>query len=116
MVLQNSMDLLKGEFGSSSKTCVTSTVDGNRGTGIVAERVTYIQEEEDQDGTKIPVIKTEPRVSGVPVVSICTFHIGYVQNCLLLCQSVLMKPKFCSREWITSGLTNINLYFVTHCT
>jgi hypothetical protein len=79
MVLQNSMDLLKGEFGSSSKTFVTSTVDGNKVTGIDAERVTYIQEEDDQDGTKIPVIKTEPKVNGVPVVSVCTFRIGYVR-------------------------------------
>jgi hypothetical protein len=114
MVLQNSMDLLKVEFGSSSKTCVTSTVDGKRVTGIEAERVTYIQEEEGQDGMKIPVIKTEPRVSVVPVESVCTFHIGCVQNCLLLCQYVLMKPKFGSREWISSSLKRINLYFVTH--
>ena len=104
MVLQKSMDLMKGEFGSSSKTCVTSAVDRNTVTGIEAERVTYIQEEEDQDPTKIPVIKTEPKVNGVPVVSVCIFYIGYIQNCLLLCQSVLMKQKFDSREWISSSL------------
>ena len=79
MVLQSSMDLLKGEFGSSSKTCVTSTVDGNKVTGIEAERVTYMQEVEDQGPTKIPVIKMEPMVSGVPVVSVCAFHIDYIQ-------------------------------------
>jgi hypothetical protein len=39
-------------------------------TGIAAERVSYIQEEEDQEPTKIPVIKMEPKVSGVPVVSV----------------------------------------------
>jgi hypothetical protein len=115
MVLQNRMDLLKGEFGSSSKTCVTSTVDGNKVTGIEAERVTCIQEEEGQDPTKIPVIKTETKVRGVPVVSVCTFHRGCVQNSLLLCQSVLMKQKFDSREWISSSLKRINLYFVTYC-
>jgi hypothetical protein len=115
MVLQNKMDLLKGEFRSSSKTCVTTTVDGNKVTGIEAGRVTYEQEEEGQEPTKIPVIKTEPKVSGVPVVSVCTFHIGYFQNCLLLCQSVFMKQKFDSREWISSSLKRINLYFVTHC-
>jgi hypothetical protein len=85
VVLQNGMDLLKGQPVSSNKTSVTSTLDGNRGTGIEAERVTYIQEEEDQEPMKIPVIKTEPKVNGVPVVSVCTFHIGCVQNCLLLC-------------------------------
>ena len=34
VVLQNSMDLLKGEVGSSSKTCATSTVDGNEAIGV----------------------------------------------------------------------------------
>jgi len=91
MVLQNNMDLLKDEFGSSSKTCVTSAVDGNKLTAIETERVTCIQEEEGQETRIIPVIKREPKVSGVPVVSVCTFLIGYIQNCLLLCQSVLIK-------------------------
>ena len=115
MVLQNNMDLLKDEFGSSSKTCVTSALNGNKVPGIEAERVTYIQEEEDQEPTIIPVIKTEPKVSGATVVSVCTFHIGYIQNCLLLCQSVLMNKKFDSREWISSSLKKRNLYFVTYC-
>jgi hypothetical protein len=39
-------------------------------TGIAAERVSYMQEEEDQESKRIPVIKTEPKVSGVPVVSV----------------------------------------------
>ena len=38
VVLQNSMDLLKGEFVSSNETCVTSTLDGNEVTSIEAER------------------------------------------------------------------------------
>ena len=115
MVLQNRMDLLQGEFGTSSKTCVTSTFNGNKVTGIEAERVTHIQEEEGQETRIIPVIKREPKVSGVPVVSVCTFHIGYIQNCLLLCQSVIKKQKFDSREWISSSLKKINLYFVIYC-
>jgi len=78
MVLQNRMDLLKDEIDSSSKTCVKCTVDGNKVTGIEAERVTYVQEEEDQEPTIIPVIKMEPKVCGVPVVSVCTFHIGCI--------------------------------------
>ena len=70
VVLQNSMDLLEGELGSSSKTCVTSTLDGNRVTGIEAVWVTEIKEEEDQEQTTIAEIKTEPKVSGVSVVSV----------------------------------------------
>ena len=75
VVLQNSMDLLKGEVGSSSKACATSTVDGNEANGVEAERILDITEEEDQDPTTITVIKTEPNVSCVPVVSFT--HILY---------------------------------------
>ena len=81
VVLQNSMDLLEGELGSSSKTCATSTYDGSQVTGIEAVWVTEIKEEEDQEPMTIPEIKTEPNVSVVPVVSVCTFVIGCVQNC-----------------------------------
>jgi hypothetical protein len=74
VVLQNSMDLLKGELGSSSKPCVTSTLDGNQVTGIEADWVTDIkEEEEDQEQITIPEIKTEPAVSVVPVVNYVHF-------------------------------------------
>ena len=82
VVLQNGMDLLRGELGSSSKTCVTSTVDVNEVTGVEGERICVIKEEEDQEAWTVPVIKTEPKVSCVPVVSVCIFLIGYMQNCL----------------------------------
>ena len=75
VVLQNSMDLLKGELDSSNKTYATSTVDGNEANDIEAERVLDITEEGDQDPTTITVIKTEPNVSCVPVVSVT--HISY---------------------------------------
>jgi hypothetical protein len=39
VVLQNSKDLLIGELGSCSKTCSTSTVDGNEANVIEAENV-----------------------------------------------------------------------------
>jgi len=91
------MDLLKGELGSTSETCVISTVIGKEVTGLEANRVANIKEE-DQEPTTIPVIKTEPKVCGVPVVSVCTFLIGCIQNCLPKYQSVLQK--FDSKEWI----------------
>jgi hypothetical protein len=70
-VLQNSMDILRGELGSSTETYATSTVDGNQLTGAEAERVSLIkEEEEDQEARTFPVIKTEPKVIGVPVVSV----------------------------------------------
>jgi hypothetical protein len=102
VVLQNSVDLLQCELGSCSKTCVTSTLDGNQVTGAEAELVTDIKEE-DQEQTTIPEIKTEPNVSVVPVVSVCTFIIGCIQNCLHVCLCVLVKQKFDIREWILSS-------------
>ena len=75
VVLQNGMDLLQGAFSSTSKTCVTSTVDGNE-NGIEAERVSDVTKEEDQEPTTIPLIKTEPKVSCVPAVSVT--HISYM--------------------------------------
>jgi len=75
VVLQNSMDLLNSEPGSSNETRVTSTVDGKEVTGIEAERVSDVSEVADQETTTIPGIKTEPNVSCVPVVSVT--HISY---------------------------------------
>ena len=46
VVLKNGMELLKGELGSSSEICVTSTVDGNKVTGMEAERVCDMKDEE----------------------------------------------------------------------
>ena len=75
VVLQNSMDLLNSELGSSNETRVTSTVDGKEVTGIEAERVSDISEVADQEAVTISAIKTEPNVSCVPVVSVT--HISY---------------------------------------
>ena len=76
VVLHNNMDLLKGEPGSSNKTCVTSTVDGNTVASVEAERVSHVTEEEDQEPTAIAAIKTEPNESCVSVVSVT--NISYV--------------------------------------
>ena len=70
VVLQNGMDLLKGGLGSSNKTCVTSTLDGNTVASIEAEMVSHVTEEKDQEPRTIPVIKAEPNESSVPVVSV----------------------------------------------
>ena len=70
VVLQNHMDLLKGELGSSNKTCVTSTLDGNTVASIEAEMASHVTGEEDQEQTTIPVIKMVPNESCVPVVSV----------------------------------------------
>ena len=76
VVLQNRMDLLKGELGSSNKTCVTSTVDGNTVASIEGERVSSVTEEEDQEPMMIAAIRTEPSESCVPVVSVTEISYG----------------------------------------
>ena len=73
VVLQNGLVLRKGELGSSSDTCVTSTLDGYQATSIEGERVSSVTEEEDEESTTIPEIKTEPTVSGVPFKGFITF-------------------------------------------
>ena len=75
VVLQNGMDLLNSEHGSSDETRVTSTLVGNEVIGTEAERVSDISEVADQETVTIPAIKTEPNVSCVPVVSVG--HISY---------------------------------------
>jgi len=69
------MDLLRGEPGSSTETCVTPTIVRKEVTGVEAGRVSHIKEE-DQEPTTIPKIKTETEVSGVPVVCVCIFLIA----------------------------------------
>jgi len=66
VVLQNGMDLQKGEHGSSIDTYAMSAVGGNQVTGIDAVGVFSVTEDEDQESMTIPEIKTEPTVSGVP--------------------------------------------------
>jgi len=67
LVLQNHMDLLKCELGSSNKTCVTATHDGNTGANIECEMVSHVTEEE---ATTVPSIKTEPIEICVRVVRV----------------------------------------------
>jgi hypothetical protein len=73
--LQNSMDILNDEPGSSDKILVTSTLDGNEVTNIEVERVSDISEVVDQETMTIPAIKTGPNVCCVPVVSVT--HISF---------------------------------------
>ena len=63
VVLQNRVDLLNGDIGSSRKTCVTSRLDGNDTTVTEAKRVSHTGEELYQEQTTILVIQTEANVS-----------------------------------------------------
>jgi hypothetical protein len=89
------MDFLKCELGSSNETCVTSILHGNEVVGIEAEMVSNMTEEEDRESMTVPVIKTEPEVSCVPVVSVmhisCRLH---PELPAAIYQCVLVKQNF----------------------
>ena len=46
VILQNSMDVLKGQSGTCSETHVTSSLDGNERIGIKVDEVTDIKDDE----------------------------------------------------------------------
>jgi len=96
VVLQNSKDLLKGEVGSCSKTCTTSTVVGSEAIGIEAESVLDITEEKNPEPTTMTVIKTEQNVSCVHVFTV--MHISYK-----------LYPEFSTHILVCSCETNILL-------
>ena len=56
VVLQNDMDLQRGELHARSETCVPSTQ---------LERVNDVTEEDEQEPMTVPEIKREPKVSCV---------------------------------------------------
>jgi hypothetical protein len=66
------MHFRKGDPGSSIETCVTSLVGGNEVIDIDAEMVSNMtqEEEDDREQRTIPVIKTEPKVSGMPFLNV----------------------------------------------
>jgi len=74
VVFQNHMDLLNSEPGSSDDTRGKSTHYGHELIDIEAEKISDIQGVSNQEST-IPALKTEPDVSGVPMVS--DKHISY---------------------------------------
>jgi hypothetical protein len=90
VVLQGSLDLLDGELGSYSGTGVTSAVEGNEVPGVEVESMSRMPEVADQGPMTVPETQTEHSVSCVTVV-LLTFHMGCVQNCLLVYQSILLK-------------------------
>jgi len=102
VVLQNLMDLLQCERGSSSKTHIPSTINENEVTGTGAETVSHITAEQNQEPMTIPEIRTEPTVSAEPFVRVCTFIIGCIQNCLPLYLCFLVKQQCNCRDWILS--------------
>jgi hypothetical protein len=63
VVLQNSVGLLNGEFGSRTEMFVTSSHDENELTFIKVEEVTYRTEEEESEPKTTAGVRTEPEVN-----------------------------------------------------
>jgi hypothetical protein len=119
VVLQNSMDLVTGEVGSTSDPCVTSTVHAIQLTGMEAEGVCNIKQEVVEEPTEIPLIKMELNVSSVPVVSVTHISHGLYPK-LLACVSVCPYEKeFDSRrmdfeEFLRKQIFCYPLHFMCH--
>jgi hypothetical protein len=103
VVLQNPMDLLKGECGSSNKTCVSSILDVNEVNDIEAEMVSNMTEEEDREPRAIPVIKTEPEVSVVPVVIVTHLSNRLYPELPVPIEVCPCGKKLVSSKWISSA-------------
>jgi hypothetical protein len=72
VILQNCVDILRGERGACTETCSTSSGNGNQ---FLFVNVTDIKEEEDPEPATSPLIKTEPTVSSVCVYPVlCPLH------------------------------------------
>jgi hypothetical protein len=69
------MDMLKCELGSCNEISEMATYEGNEVRRVKVERVSDIKEDE-QDTMTIPVIKTEPKVCFMSVVSV--MNISYM--------------------------------------
>jgi hypothetical protein len=80
--LQNCMDILKSEPGSSSEKCLMSSDDGNQVVSIKTEEVTDMKVEGGPGPTTPAVIKTEPAVSCMSVWVQCCVHCTDIQSCL----------------------------------
>jgi glutamine phosphoribosylpyrophosphate amidotransferase len=97
VVLQNGLNLGEGERGSSSDTCVISTVDGNHVSGIEAERVSSVT----RRGSRVnDNSRNKDRTQG----KWCAFQRIYYA-CLFLC--------FCAAccSWNKHIFNFLNIYF-----
>ena len=62
VLLQNSMDLLEGEGGSSNETCVIFSADGTEEVSTKIEEAVDVKEENVREAITFPSTKTETEV------------------------------------------------------
>jgi hypothetical protein len=74
VVLQNCMDMLKSEPGSSTEKHIMLSNDVNQVAGTKAEEVSVVKMEEGSETSSSFVVKTEPVVSCMFVCIECYAH------------------------------------------
>jgi hypothetical protein len=68
VILQNCLDVLRGEQELCTETCSVSSGDGKRFVFVNVDDDTVIKQQEDPEPTTSTVIKNDPLVS-------CMFHV-----------------------------------------
>ena len=72
VILQNCLDVLRGEHESCTETCSASSGDGKQFVFVsVDDDGSVIKQQEDPDTTTSTAIKNDPLVSCVPVCIVC---------------------------------------------
>jgi hypothetical protein len=80
MVLQNHMDIPKGEPGSCDEACVTSSDDGNQVNDIKVEEDGDVKDDNDSEQIKSSITRTKSEVSCM----FCVQHYGHATNIMCL--------------------------------
>jgi hypothetical protein len=97
MVLQDCMDVVKGDPGSCNEACSESSDDGNQVYGLKIEEDTDIKEEDDSEQINCPVTGTESEVSlGSACPALQTFY-KYSEVCTVFLISICVAvcPSLC---------------------
>jgi len=62
-ILQNCVDILRGEHSLCTETCLSPSAEGNQFLFVNVDEVADIKEEDDPELTTSPVVRAEPAVS-----------------------------------------------------
>ena len=86
-ILQNCVDILRGEHCLCTETCSTPSAEGNQFLFVNVDEVTDIKEEDDPEMTTPAVMRAEPAVSLESVCFHCYTHWTKSQKCFCLVTS-----------------------------
>jgi hypothetical protein len=84
VILQNCLDVLRGEQESCSETCSASSGDGKQFVFINVGDDTIIKQQEDPEPTTSTALKNDPVVSCMSVCIQCCAHCTDFDCCLFV--------------------------------